>query len=48
MIVEHFHKEKTIPDTREIISPETDAITTLSLQTEGYYLAQDTEIRWEV
>ena len=48
MIVEHFHKGKTIPDTREIINPETEAITTLSLQTEGYYLAQDTEIRWEV
>ena len=48
IIVEHFHKGKTIPDTREIINPETEAITTLSLQPEGYYLAQDTEIRWEV
>lgn len=46
LIAEQYHQGETEPFQREIITPETDQISTLQLQPEGYYSTQFTDIQW--
>lgn len=46
LITECYHKGEPTSDTREIIGPDTESLSTLQLQEAGYYLAKSTEIQW--